>query len=124
VNQLDLFAAPPMEVQAIAPNAVGVYPDDAAEAFTLPLDKTGWRGLPLAEVRLLRLPEGWLQATRVQTPVAGFGWGLCERFGGGYHESRAKALKRAKCTLLAFCIGNQGDGAYRARIGRWAQTLA
>lgn len=122
--QLDMFAAPPMAPIVAQPNAHGVYSEDGAEVMTLPRDKTGWTGAPLAQISLLNTTEGWLMAVQANTMMAGFGHGLSGRFGGGFHASRWEALKRGKCALLAFCIGSNGDAADRNRIRHWVATLA
>ena len=120
--QLDLFAAAPMAAVVVEPNKHGVYPDDLAEVFTLPVDRKGWKGSPLAEVKLLHVPEGWLHSTSAQTTAgSGFGYGLCGRHGGGFHATRSEALHYARRQLLAFCIG--GDSELR-KISAWARALS
>jgi hypothetical protein len=123
MSQLDLFAAAPMAAVAVEPNKHGVYPDDLAETLTLPVDRKGWQGLPLAEVKLLHIPEGWLQSTSAQTSSgSGFGHGLCGKFGGGFYATRSEALHFARRRLLAFCIG-AGDADHR-KISTWAKALS
>lgn len=121
--QLNLFTPPPMPAVAIQPNAHGVYPDEAAEFFILPYERKGWLGVPLARIRLLHLPGGWLQSAEAMTPSgSGFGYGLCERHSGGFHDGREAALEIAVHRVERFA--QRHDDAAGRKILAWARSLS
>lgn len=123
--QFDLFSTIGMSAINIEPNPSGVYPDDQAESFVLPVERKNWFGCPQASVRLLHLPAGWLQATSVGTPTGGYTHGLCERFGGGFHPNRTVALANAKVRIIEYLATYYGsrDGAAARRIRDWVEAL-
>lgn len=98
--QLDMFAGLDVPVAPAAfasPNEFGSYSLDDAERLTLPVLKKGWRGMLVAEIELLQIPEGWI-----------FGWSLCVG-DTGYavglsskamaYATRSTALKSAQVTI-------------------------
>ena len=119
--QLDLFAPTEQPISTCQPSAHGVYPADGAEILTLPVDKPGWKGLPLAEVCLLRLEAGWIEATSTNVEGGGFTSPLSVR--SKVYGSRGEALHGARRRLLAFCIGRSGKPDGR-RISQWAKALS
>lgn len=53
------------------PNEHGVY--RPTEVLELPMPRKGWRGSPLAEIRLCHIEQGWIWATGYNCPASGGG---------------------------------------------------
>lgn len=105
------------------PNSHGVYSDaDATESFILPRNKPGWRGVPIAEIRLLLIEAGWIEATTYNTFTGschGGGYGLSAKW--GVYPSRQAALDHAIAGLRRKIA--KDDGPDCRQIGAWLDSL-
>lgn len=100
------------------PNAHGVY--TPTETLELPNPRKGWRGCPLAEIRLLALPDGWRSATGSSlSNGAGHGSPLMLR--DTPHPTRDAAIAAA-AARLRYRMEREGCTDARAVL-RWLDTL-
>lgn len=79
-------------MSAPTPNAHGVY--DTADRLVLPMPRVNWRGMPMAEISLIELPDGWRMATAVCL-LTGSGHSSPLTADGTPYATRADALAAA-----------------------------
>jgi hypothetical protein len=103
-----------------APNEHGVYPAD--EILELPSLRKGWKGGPIAEIRLAHCEDGWRSST-------GFGfsggdyWGSWSPIFGGStaFQTRQEAIDHAATHLRGKLAGR--TGAEASAIFAWLDSL-
>lgn len=110
-------SAPALDVQ---PNVHGVYSRDHAERLTLPCTRKNWRGGPTAEICLLHVGQGWLEAIDYNTETGG-GCSPLSASWQGFLPDRATALDQARKELQRRLQGLNDKSA--ARIRAWLPTL-
>lgn len=103
----------------LEPNEHGVWPYELAEHLTLPRNKKGWQGGPIAEIALLETPHGWLSsADYMLMGEAGGCYGLMTRPDGSFFPDRASALADAK-DYLYHSIQDYPDNPDAKAIRSW-----
>lgn len=88
----------------MTPNAHGVY--EAGERLVLPFARKGWRGVPLAEIRVAHTDEGWRAAASFAF-MTGNHWGSSSPISRHSHPyaSRDEAVNAAAARLRDRLIG-------------------
>ena len=99
------------------PNEHGVY--RPTESLTLPNPKQGWRGLPLAEIDLLELPDGWRSAIGAQLSTHGRGEPITLR--SPVYVTRDQAIEAGIAKLRRWLASV--DDSLAATVTRWLDVV-
>lgn len=106
-------------------NEHGVY--EADEVLALPLPKKGWRGLPLADIRLADLGDHWIWATGYQLHSgdwSGASNPLTDGHSSHQAPSREAAVEAASAYLRARLAKHAAEGhADAVAIVGWLASL-
>jgi hypothetical protein len=106
-------------------NSCGVYTD--REIIELPLDKKGWRGCPLAEIRLAFTQEGWRAASAFSFTTGNW-WGSsspimdCDPPFATRDAAIEHAARRLRRAMDARCIEDSMQ-KQRGKILAWCDAL-